>query len=241
MHYQSEAEHERSSKQFMRRMVDRLPAPARILDVGCGTGLNASFLRAMGHHVIGIDVSSVAIAKFRAKGFEGLVGDMSQGGALPLETEVFDALYASEVIEHCADTGALLGEFNRVLKPGGVLFLSTPNSAFWPYRILGVLGRTPSEYQHPGHVRFFSLRSLARAVTDAGFTIDALSGRNMFSLLGKRIGDPIAPLLRLAGFAKEARFATGDHFWQFSRFAPRASAFWSDTLIVVAKKRESQP
>jgi 2-polyprenyl-3-methyl-5-hydroxy-6-metoxy-1,4-benzoquinol methylase len=231
-HYQQTDEYERSSKQQMRSLVPVAPH-CRILDVGCGTGLNAERLSKLGHTVVGIDLSSVAIAKFCDKGLEGHVVDI-EAGTLPFADGSFDIIYASEVIEHSVDTADFLAKLFRILKPGGLLLLSTPNSAFWPYRILGCLGRTASEYQHPGHVRFFSRRSLRDAVEAAGFQIDRFSARHMYLVLGRRLGDPLAPLLLNCGFAQEPRFATGDHFWQLSRFAVNASPFWADTFIVVA-------
>jgi len=232
-HYGVESEIERSSKKLMRTMVPPTP-PLRILDVGCGTGLNASYLTAAGHTVVGADLSPVAIEKFRARGLEGFVCDI-ESQPVPVPESSFDLVYASEVIEHCADSAGFLREIFRVLKPEGMLVLSTPNSAFWPYRILGVLGRTASEYQHPGHVRFFSKRSLRKTIESAGFEIATISARHMYCLLGSVV-DPLGPLLRLCGFEKEGRFVTGGHFWQCSRLAARSSAFWADTFFVIARK-----
>jgi 2-polyprenyl-3-methyl-5-hydroxy-6-metoxy-1,4-benzoquinol methylase len=233
-HYQRGREFERTSKVFTRRLVQDHP-PLRILDIGCGTGLNAEHLAAKGHTVIGADVSPVAIAKFRAKGWEGVVWDIG-AAALPWGDGSFDMVFASEVIEHVADTEAFLTRAGRVLRPGGTLILSTPNSAFWAFRLLGLMGQTASEYQHPGHVRFFSRRSLAAAVESAGFTIRSFSARHMYCLCNAAIGDRLAPVLSFLGFAVEPRFATGGHFWQLSGFAARASSFWADTFIVVASK-----
>ncbi len=233
-HYATGDEFERSSKRFMRALVPDRPT-LRILDVGCGTGLNASFLTKAGHSVTGIDLSRVAIDKYRAKGLEGIVCDLEAGQA-PFPDGSFDLLYVSEIIEHCADTKSFLSELRRLTKPGGKMLLSTPNSAFWPYRILGLFGRTASEYQHPGHVRFFSKRSLAAAVSEAGFAIKRLAARHMYVVIGRTIADPVAPILERMGFCKEPRFATGDHFWQLSTFAATASGFWADTLIVEAEK-----
>ena len=234
-HYRTKAEYERSSKQFMRAMV-RSDTPLRILDVGCGTGLNAALLVEQGHDVYGIDLSPVAIEKFRAKGLQGSVINV-EAEPIPLPADSFDLVYASEVIEHCVDTISFLRNLGTVLKPGGTLLLSTPNSAFWAYRLMALVGLTVGEFQHPGHVRFFSDRSLSAAISKAGFDIAALSARHMYLILGRRLGDAIAPLLRIIGFQEEPRFATGDHFWQISAFAPRASGFWADTLIVAALKK----
>jgi 2-polyprenyl-3-methyl-5-hydroxy-6-metoxy-1,4-benzoquinol methylase len=234
-HYAANSEYERTSKVFTRSLVpaDR---PLHILDVGCGTGLNARHLAAMGHLVVGTDVSSVAIERFKQSGFDGFVCDMEKGAGLALPDASFDLVFASEVIEHIADTATFLAELNRLVRPGGTLILSTPNSAFWPYRLLGLAGRTSSEVQHPGHVRFFSRRSLASVIESAGFAVETMSARHIYFVLGAGLGDPFAPVLRRLGFAIEPRFATGGHFWQLGRFAERASGFWADTLIVVARK-----
>jgi 2-polyprenyl-3-methyl-5-hydroxy-6-metoxy-1,4-benzoquinol methylase len=234
-HYRTKAEYERSSKQFMRGMV-RSDTPLRILDVGCGTGLNAALLAERGHDVYGIDLSPVAIEKFHAKGLQGSVINI-EAGPIPLPAESFDLVYASEVIEHCVDTIGFLRNLGTVLKPGGTLLLSTPNSAFWAYRLMALVGLTVGEFQHPGHVRFFSNRSLSATISKAGFDIAALSARHIYLILGRRLGDAIAPLLRIIGFQEEPRFTTGDYFWQISAFAPRASGFWADTLIVAALKK----
>jgi SAM-dependent methyltransferase len=234
-HYASNSEFERSSKIFTRWLVPE-GAPLRILDVGCGTGLNAQHLAAKGHTVVGIDLSPVAIEKFRQKGFDGSVCDLERDGAAPFSDGSFDLAFASEVIEHIGDTETFLTEIKRLLRPEGVLLLSTPNSAFWPYRILSVLGRTPSEYQHPGHVRFFSKRHLANAIRSAGFLVERISARHIYCVCGAGIGDAFAPALKLVGFEIEPRFATGGHFWQLGGFARRASPFWADTLIVLARK-----
>ena len=233
-HYRQAEEYERSSKQQMRALVPANPH-CRILDVGCGTGLNASRLAKLGHTVVGIDLSPVAIEKFRERGLEGHVVDIASG-PLPFPDHSFGMIYASEVIEHTVDTADFLAKLYRVLQPGGLILLSTPNSAFWPYRILGCLGQTATEYQHPGHVRFFSRRSLREAIEGAGFEVDRFSARHMYLILGSRIGDPLSSLLRACGFLKEPRFATGGHFWQLSRFAEMASPFWADTFIVVARR-----
>jgi 2-polyprenyl-3-methyl-5-hydroxy-6-metoxy-1,4-benzoquinol methylase len=246
-YYQTKSEIEPTYKNFMRAMVPSSP-PLRILDVGCGTGLNASHLVQAGHRIVGIDLSSVAIEKCRERGFEAVLCDIDSE-PIPYKDETFDLAYASDVVEHCADTAGFLRELHRVLKPGGMLLLSTPNSAFWVYRILGLLGLTASEYQHPGHIRFFSIRNLSAAIEAAGFKVTRLAARHMYVVLGMRMGDPFAPLLQQMGFQKEVRWAalvqgfpketpfiTGDHFWQVSGLSKSASALWADTLIIEARK-----
>ena len=235
-HYRAKTEYERTSKVFTRRLIPASP-PLRILDVGCGTGLNAQRLVGMGHTVVGIDVSTVAIEQFRQKGFEGFVHDITKDGPDgTLTPGSFDLVFASEVIEHVPDTETFLRNVARIVRPGGLLILSTPNSAFWAYRLMSLIGQAPSEFQHPGHVRFFSRRSLVSAIESAGFEVSTAAARHMYAICPASIGDRLAPILRIFGFQIEPRFATGGHFWQLSRFAPRANALWADTLIIVARK-----
>ncbi|MDO8287789.1 MAG: class I SAM-dependent methyltransferase [Parvibaculum sp.] len=231
--YGRRQEIERSSKQYMRDMVDRSKV-MRVLDVGCGTGLNAHMLRNMGHAVVGIDLSPVAIEKLRAAGFEGHVCDVIDG--LPFQAASFDYIYASEVIEHVSDTERFLSELGRVLRPGGTLLLSTPNSAFWPFRLLGLLGQTLTEMQHPGHLRFFSKKSLERSIRDAGFDDVQMSARHIYLVLPDALGRALSWLLKPLGFEREFRLRTNTYFWQLNRLAGRASSFWADTLIVAARK-----
>ena len=231
--YRTHREIERSSKAYMRALV---PSAARldVLDVGCGTGVNAEQLRTMGHRVFGVDLSPTAVGGFRKAGFAGAVADAST--TLPFAEASFDLVFASEVIEHLADGESFLKELRRVLKPGGRLLLSTPNSAFWVYRIYALAGRTLTEVQHPGHVRFYSKRSLAAQIRTAGFAVEEVSARHIYLLVFGLLARKAEKLLQHLGFQQELRFKTGTYFWHLSRFSAAASPFWADTLIVLASK-----
>ncbi|CAA7612129.1 bifunctional 2-polyprenyl-6-hydroxyphenol methylase/3-demethylubiquinol 3-O-methyltransferase UbiG [Magnetospirillum sp. UT-4] len=232
--YSAGTEIERTSKVFTRNRVPDGPPALHILDVGCGTGVNAQALAAKGHRLFGIDVSPVAVERYVAAGFEATVADITAGFGVP--EGQFDLVFASEVIEHVADTEAFLAECLRALKPGGRLVLSTPNSAFWPMRLLGLAGRTATEIQHPGHLRFFSRRGLESAVAAAGFAEVAVAARHMYVVLSESWLGPLRPLMKALGFTRELRFRTGTYVWHLSRFAPFASSWWSDTLIVTARR-----
>ncbi len=223
----------RTSKQYT---VDCVPDGERleILDVGCGTGANSVALAAKGHSVRGIDVSETAIARYRARGFDGRVTDLEVGIDYPDAS--FDLVFCSEVIEHIVSPETLVAEMNRLLKPGGRIVLSTPNSAFWLYRLLGVLGYTVSELQHPKHFQFFSRRSLVRLFERHGLSVDRALGRNMYLILPDA-PKPLAALLPGLGFKQETRFRTGRSFWHLSGKSSHLNTFFADTLILVLKKR----
>ncbi|MEE9301540.1 MAG: methyltransferase domain-containing protein [Alphaproteobacteria bacterium] len=231
--YRRQAEFERTSKAYSLRLVPSSP-PMKVLDIGCGTGVNAEALAAKGHEVSGIDISPVAIEKFRARGFDGAVCNINE--EIPFEDGTFDLVFGSDVIEHIIDTERALSEMNRVLRPGGQLVLSTPNSAFWVYRLLGLFGKTVSDLQHPGHVRFFSKAALADHVEKAGFVTVEIAARHMYLVMNDALGRLVAPIAGIIGLKREHRFRTGSDFWHVSRFARKASPFWADALIVTARK-----
>jgi SAM-dependent methyltransferase len=204
-----------------------------ILDVGCGSGTNSRALAAKGHKMHGIDISEAAIARYRSHGFEGRVVNLEIGIDYPNSS--FDLVFCSEVIEHMTSPEVLAAEMHRVLRPGGRLVLSTPNSAFWLYRVLAIFGYTVSELQHPKHFQFFSRRSLLKLLCGADFRSGRMLGRNMYCIVP---GLPISldRLLPKLGFKREMRYRTGRHFWHLSHKSSFLNSFFADCLIVVMEK-----
>tara|TARA_B100001123_G_C15291794_1_gene1017721 strand:+ start:1531 stop:2274 length:744 start_codon:yes stop_codon:yes gene_type:complete len=222
-----ESEIERTSKKFTRDIVDTVKEKKILLDIGCGTGLNANYLKEKGYEIYGIDVSQIAIDKFNEKGFKGKIMDISQ--TLDFKENFFDVVFASEVIEHISYTEGFLKEIKRILKPKGILYISTPNSSFWPYRILSLLGFTLSQVQHKGHVRFFNKKSLLKIFKDNKFQIEKFCSRLILLIIPFDF-----KYLKIFGFIREFRVKTNNFFWHFSFFANKVSNFWSDTIILKA-------
>ena len=90
----------------------------RILDVACGTGYGTAMLGA-----VGLDLSLEALRYARRHPAPYVAADAA---VLPFG-RVFDAVVSFETIEHVADAGRFVSECARVLKPGGVFLVSTPN------------------------------------------------------------------------------------------------------------------
>jgi len=101
----------------------------RVLDLGCGSGYGAARLAAVAASVTAVDVADDAIAFARTAyprpnlGFQVIAADQQ----LPFADHSFDAIVSFQVIEHVADDDAYLAEARRVLVPGGLLILATPD------------------------------------------------------------------------------------------------------------------
>ncbi|HEY1433718.1 MAG TPA: class I SAM-dependent methyltransferase [Stellaceae bacterium] len=109
-------------------------ASGNLLDAGCGTGIEAANLQrlAPGLKIHGVDISSVSLAGAVAQpGTADAVFYQAALERLPFADGVFDYITAHEVIEHVEDPAVVLCEFSRVLKPGGVCAIATPNGASW--------------------------------------------------------------------------------------------------------------
>jgi 2-polyprenyl-3-methyl-5-hydroxy-6-metoxy-1,4-benzoquinol methylase len=105
-------------------------AGRRVLDAGCGVGYGTSYLAEHGAgHVTGVDIDPESIAyaehRYAAPNIAFRVGDLR---ALGLAAGSFDTVVSFEVIEHLREQEAFVDELARVLRPDGVLVLSTPNA-----------------------------------------------------------------------------------------------------------------
>lgn len=122
-----------------------------LADIGCGGGLLCEPMRRLGATVTGIDAASdnIEVAALHA-GRQGLAVDYRQSTAEALAAAGarFDIVLALEIVEHVADADLFLRSCSRLVKPGGLLFLSTLNrtAKAWALAIAGaeyVLGWLP--------------------------------------------------------------------------------------------------
>lgn len=108
--------------------------PPRVLAAGCGAGHEARYIQErLGGEVVGIDT---ALPDGIAGEDDGLTLMEASVLALPFPDASFDAVFYHHVIEHVSDAPRSLGELNRVLRPGGWLYVGTPNR----HRAVGYLG-----------------------------------------------------------------------------------------------------
>lgn len=103
----------------------------RILDVGCGSGNFLDYLkqRMPGAELFGYDLNAELLAGLATRGLGVLSGDLSQMKKLAGELAPFDAICMLQVVEHASDPVDLLQTFLGLLRPGGLLIVTTPDAA----------------------------------------------------------------------------------------------------------------
>lgn len=164
--------------------------PASTLDIGCGRGFLLRHLADRGlTNLTGMDVyDDVPTDRWTYAR-----GDVTTG--LPFEDGAFECVIAGEIIEHVPNPDALLREIRRILAPGGMLVVSTPNIVSWANRVLVPLGvqplgtETSSEIalgrrhrilgqgnQVQGHLKVFTSRALTEILERYGYSVERREG-----------------------------------------------------------------
>lgn len=126
-------------------LVQRVAAGRDVLDLACGEGYGVALLAHSARRVIGVDASVEAVVHAR-RAYGGASVSFAAGDAanLPLADASVDLVVSFETIEHLGAQDAMVAHMRRVLRPDGLLIISTPNK-----RIYG----NESDRQNPFHVR----------------------------------------------------------------------------------------
>ena len=144
-----------------------LPKPCkgqRLLDVGCGNGSFLVSAREAGWMVSGIEPDPKAAAAARQCGLDVTVGTVD---LLAEQSDCFDAITLSHVIEHVYEPLELLKIIHRLLKEDGILYIDTPNIQS---HSAGLFKQNWRGLESPRHLVLFNLASLTKLLTSTGFT-----------------------------------------------------------------------
>jgi ubiquinone/menaquinone biosynthesis C-methylase UbiE len=115
------------------RWVAELAQGRRVLDAGCGTAYGAEILAQAGaEQVVGVDCAADVLDSVRPRMPETVLLETGDVTALAHEDDSFDLVVCFEVIEHLEERGRALDEFRRVLRPQGILAISSPNRDVYP-------------------------------------------------------------------------------------------------------------
>jgi SAM-dependent methyltransferase len=162
----------RGRRRVLRTALDRLelPAGARALDAGCGSGRTLDELADYAAPT-GVDVSDAAVAAARARGYP----DVRAGSidALPYPADAFDLITCLDVLEHMPDDVHALRELRRVARPGAALVVTVPAyEALWS-----------AHDEHNLHYRRYRRGRLRRAAAAAGWQLVSDTHFNALLLL----------------------------------------------------------
>lgn len=153
-------------KQSLARLVETfapLRRSNRLLDVGCGAGHLLKVASQQGWEAEGVELSEVAASRLQEEGFA------VQRGMLPdlwLDAGRFDVIVMAEVVEHLPDPVPYLETCYRLLRSGGMLYLTTPNFASLARRVLRQRWRA---IEVPEHLLYFSPTPMRQLLRRIGF------------------------------------------------------------------------
>lgn len=151
---QAERKHDSAGKVIAFSHVPNGAGNKKALDIGCRDGYWSERLKDRGYLVTSLDIEPHYPGSIQH--------DVEKG--LPFPNEAFDIVWCTEVIEHLHKPELFIREVDRIVKPGGLIVLTTPNSYWWFYKVVGIVGWSPQRLQNKDHKQFFSLISLQRTV-----------------------------------------------------------------------------
>jgi SAM-dependent methyltransferase len=138
---------------------------SELLDIGCGTGWLAEHFP----NYTGIDGSNDAVEIATGLGRNVILGNVED--PLPFSDEAFDAVVMKDLLEHLAEPVGLVREARRVLRPGGLIFASSPDAQRWVW----------DDYTHR---RPFTRKSLRLLFADHGFEVERVGYESVFPGVG---------------------------------------------------------
>ena len=161
----------------------------RVLDVGCGRGCFGRLKPSESVEVHGIDVDELSIET--ASAWEKARRVDLDGGSLPYDDGVFDAVFAKDVLEHVREPWVLAREIRRVLRAGGKVIVSVPMEYPWVV------------WNDYTHIRGFTRDALASLLIDQGFESVVVRPMGLVPGAG-RLGlvDRIPTLLSIPGMRR---------------------------------------
>jgi len=186
---------------FKHRWLPRARPGARLLDIGCGNGKFLSVARQDGWSVSGIDLDERALAVARAEGHS-----VQQGTVADLSAEHFgayDAVTISHVIEHVPDPLADIRQAFRLLRPGGFLYLETPNIDALGAQEFGARWRG---MEAPRHFILFTRSGLQALIARAGFERISFKRRLLYGNLYTNSAEIERNYLALTGGSNQRVF-----------------------------------
>jgi 2-polyprenyl-3-methyl-5-hydroxy-6-metoxy-1,4-benzoquinol methylase len=174
--------------------LEALTAGRSLLDAGCATGFFLEAARARGWRVRGLEVSEYASDYARRQlGLPVLTASIVSP---PADLGGFDVITMWDIIEHLDRPDLALRNVRRMLGPGGLVVISTGDYASWLRRLTGRRWRLFSDATHNF---FFTERTLAKLLADAGLRVVRVSRRGKWVSLAMMLHQSPLPLRKTVG------------------------------------------
>ena len=152
---------------------------SRILEIGCGTGDTGAAALREGRcgQYCGIELNESAAEQARQQISEVIVGNV-ESIPLPWGKNSFDVLIISEVLEHLIDPWKVLRRLHPLMKPGAVVFASSPNISH--YRVIKMLLAGQWKLEDAGvmdrtHLRWFTPTSYSQMFESCGYRVESIT------------------------------------------------------------------
>lgn len=135
----------------------------KLLDVGCGPGLFLIEAKKRGWEVYGTEFTDNQLAYLNDKGIKTLKGKLTNDS---FEDELFDVIISSEVIEHINNPLEEMKHFHRLLRKGGLVYITTPNfNAIERFLLKGDY----AIIEYPEHLCYYTPKTIDLLLTNNGF------------------------------------------------------------------------
>jgi ubiquinone/menaquinone biosynthesis C-methylase UbiE len=155
------------AKLMMEMLPNVAPADFKALDIGTGEGRSLFSFLDLGvpaSNLYGNDISDEVLAPIKAKGLQTI---NSRAEEIDLPDSTFDLIMMNQVIEHVADPRRVMETCYRLLKPGGILSMETPNMDGWDRPFFGK--KRWGGYHFPRHWVIFSTDTMTRMLSEIGY------------------------------------------------------------------------
>ena len=195
----------RTFRQRLQRVL-RYQSPCRSLDIGCGTGILVEEAHKLGYEAHGIDVSAHGLStRLQALGDRFRLGTLDEA---KYPEGHFGLVTMCDVIEHIYDPRAFAKSLARVIQPGGIAALATPN---YDALLRKCLGNRNVSFKIPEHVTYYTTETLSDAMGDDFELIESRPTGQVCTLgflrirlarLSKALDIPFAVLSRVVDLEK---------------------------------------
>ena len=190
-----ETEYLATFREDVRRIAEFVPS-GKVLEVGCGYGYFLQCALQAGYDAYGIDLSPTAVKwaseRLPERVFCGLLEEVPQ-----IQDQQYDVMFGSHLIEHLTTPGAFLDHAARLLRPGGLMVLVTPNIKSLLSR---ASGRRWVSYKIPEHVSYYDPNTITDLLSRAGFSVRAVDSAYQYYALpfvATRVRELLDPVSRL--------------------------------------------